>query len=140
MRQPRYYMLHAEAIKKLSDSKKRKVGATLATINDKIVAGFNFLPDIINEPMYAKNVETGRLEPNPKIVHAETAVLYRCAKLGISTLDAHMYITCAPCLNCAKAIVYSGIAKVFYGSLNKNDGLDFLKAANIECTYLRVDT
>jgi len=44
-----------------------------------------------------------------------------------------MYITHAPCFDCAKLIHIAGINKVFYRNSYRNtDGIEFLNKCNIE--------
>jgi len=44
--------------------------------------------------------------------HAESLVVYHCARLGIRTQDATMYAPWASCLHCAQAIQAAGIQRV----------------------------
>jgi dCMP deaminase len=47
-------------------------------------------------------------------------------------LDADIFITHAPCLDCAKIIYQSGIKRVFYRDSYRNtDGVTFLEKSNI---------
>jgi len=50
-----------------------------------------------------------------------------------------MYITISPCVDCSKLIIQSGIKRVVYGELYRDDkGINLLKKANIkvkQCTY-----
>jgi dCMP deaminase len=56
------------------------------------------------------------------------------AKNGISTNDCELYITTAPCAQCAKLIIASGIKKVYYKEIYKNNfGLELLNECNIMC-------
>jgi dCMP deaminase len=44
-----------------------------------------------------------------------------------------MYITHAPCFDCAKLIHIAGIKKVFYrNEYRSNEGIEFLNKCNIE--------
>ena len=55
------------------------------------------------------------------------------AKSTNSTEDADLFVTHAPCLDCAKLIHQSGIKRVFYRDTYRSDeGLKFLKQCNIE--------
>lgn len=48
-----------------------------------------------------------------RTVHAEINALLQCAKFGVATEGAELYVTHFPCVQCAKAIIQSGIQKVF---------------------------
>ena len=49
-------------------------------------------------------------------------------------------MTAAPCIECAKLIIQAGIKRVIYAEQYRlMDGIDLLKRANIEVTYLNPD-
>lgn len=60
--------------------------------------------------------------------HAERALIYRAANYGIRLNGKTMMVTCAPCLDCAKAIVRTGIKKVMFarGLYPTTEGVDYL--------------
>lgn len=63
-----------------------------------------------------------------RTVHAESNAIAFAAKSGISTNRATLYCTHAPCLNCAKLILNSGIRKFYYEvPYRLTDGLDLIK-------------
>ena len=49
-----------------------------------------------------------------RTIHAEMNALLQCAKFGIQTEDAEIYVTHFPCLQCTKMIVQAGIKKLSY--------------------------
>lgn len=68
-----------------------------------------------------------------KAVHAEANAVFFAARKGVSTEGAVIYCTTAPCINCAKAIIQSGIKAVFFKDLYRGtEGLDLLQSAGIE--------
>jgi dCMP deaminase len=72
------------------------------------------------------------LKTKPEVLHAETNAIAKLAKSNDSGAGADIFITHAPCLECAKLIYQSGINSVYY-SKNYRDtsGIDFLKQCNI---------
>jgi len=64
----------------------------------------------------------------PEVLHAETNAIAKLAKSSESGDGASIFITHAPCLDCAKLIYQSGITSVFYGEpYRRSDaGLEFL--------------
>ena len=69
----------------------------------------------------------------PEVLHAETNAIAKVAKSTNSTDGATMFITHAPCLDCAKLVYQSGINSVYYRDTYKNDdGLKFLEKCNIK--------
>ena len=48
-----------------------------------------------------------------------------------------MFVTHAPCIDCAKQIFTAGIKKVYFGEHYRNtDGLDFLQKCNVEVEHI----
>jgi dCMP deaminase len=97
-------------------------------------------PDEIEErwPFVATSDEDGtyigryRLKTKPEVLHAESNAISKLAKSSNSGRDADIFITHAPCLNCAKLIYQSGISSVYYrNSYRDVAGIDFLTASGI---------
>lgn len=55
-----------------------------------------------------------------RTIHAEVNALLQCAKFGVTTEGAEIYVTHFPCIHCAKAIIQSGIRAVYYAEAYKN--------------------
>lgn len=49
-----------------------------------------------------------------RTIHAEMNALLQCAKFGVSTQGAEIYVTHFPCLQCTKSIIQAGIEKIHY--------------------------
>jgi dCMP deaminase len=69
-------------------------------------------------------------------LHAEQNSIIYAARRGIAIGGATIYTTHSPCLSCAKAIIFSGIRKVFYRILyDREEGkmsLELLRQNEIE--------
>ena len=73
------------------------------------------------------------IKTKPEVIHAEANAIAKLARTTESGLDASMFITYAPCMECAKLIYGAGINKVFYKyTYRENTGIEFLKKCNIE--------
>jgi dCMP deaminase len=73
------------------------------------------------------------LKTKPEVLHAETNAIAKLAKSSESGLDANIFITHAPCLDCAKLIYQSGISSVYYrNSYRDMAGLNFLEKSGIK--------
>jgi dCMP deaminase len=73
------------------------------------------------------------LKTKPEVLHAETNAIAKLAKSNESGLGATMFVTHAPCLDCAKLIYQSGIGHVLYrNSYRDTNGIDFLKKAGMK--------
>ena len=74
-----------------------------------------------------------RLKTKPEVLHAETNAIAKLAKSTESGMGATMFITHAPCLDCAKLIYQSGINHVLYrNSYRSDDGITFLEKAKVK--------
>ncbi|MBM7634052.1 deaminase [Geomicrobium sediminis] len=70
-----------------------------------------------------------------KTIHAEVAALMKCARHGIATEGAEIWVSHKPCAECTKAIKFAGITKVYYRhdyphkyDNNFSEGLELVKA------------
>ena len=73
------------------------------------------------------------LKTKPEVLHAETNSIAKLAKSNESGLGATMFITHAPCLDCAKLVYQSGINTVYYrNSYRDEDGIQFLEKAGVK--------
>lgn len=80
-----------------------------------------------------------RLKTKPEVLHAERNALDKLAKNGGGGKDATMFITHAPCIECAKGIYGSGIKQVYFGQAYRDSsGIDFLKKSNIEVIQVNI--
>ena len=143
------HMKAAEGYAELSSAKRLKVGSIITKDNRIISIGYNGTPvgwdnncenEIREEHKYVideggpwHTMETMRLETKSEVIHAEMNAIGKLAQSNESGLNATMYITHAPCFDCAKLIHIAGINKVFYRNSYRNtDGIEFLNKCNIE--------
>jgi len=74
-----------------------------------------------------------RLKTKPEVLHAESNAIAKLAKSTNSGMGATMFITHAPCMECAKLIYQSGIGHVLYRSAYRdNSGIAFLEKSNVK--------
>ncbi len=67
-------------------------------------------------------------------IHSEALALTTAAKQGIGVNGAIAYITCAPCMNCAKLLVAAGIKEVYYlDEHGDKTSLKFLEGMGVRC-------
>ena len=109
------YMKVAYQFAELSYANRRKVGCIIVKDKRIIAQGYNgFLPGCPHESIVRNNHEQAT-------VHAEINAICDCANRGVSVNNATIYISHYPCINCCKAILASGISKIFYLDDYKND-------------------
>jgi dCMP deaminase len=56
-----------------------------------------------------------------RTIHAEMNAIIQCAKFGVPTENAEIYVTHFPCLHCTKMILQAGIKKIYYLNDYRND-------------------
>jgi dCMP deaminase len=77
------------------------------------------------------------LKTRPEVLHAESNAIAKLAKSNDSGLGADIFITHAPCIECAKLIYQSGINGVYYGENYRDDsGIEFLKKSGVNIEKL----
>lgn len=126
------HMVVAETYAQLSTAKRLQVGAIVVKDNRVISIGYNGMPAGWDNVCEDENYKT-----KPEVLHAETNAIAKLARSNESGADAVMFITHAPCLDCAKLIYQTGISKVYYRNQYRNtDGVEFLKKGNIEVNQI----
>ena len=69
----------------------------------------------------------------PCVLDAEANAITKIARSGNNSDGATLYVTDAPCIECAKLIIQAGIVRVVYArSYRLTDGIDLLRQAGIE--------
>lgn len=155
------YMEWAASAAKLSHAKRLQVGAVIVKDDAVISYGYNGMPagwdnnceDKVYDPGAGgwldpeefeakypyeewhegaqRNVRYG-LKTKPEVLHAESNAISKLAKSHNSGGGADIFITHAPCLDCAKLIYQSGISSVYYrNSYRDIAGLEFLEKSGI---------
>ena len=77
------------------------------------------------------------LKTKPEVLHAESNAIAKLAKSNDSGEGADIFITHAPCIECAKLIYQSGINGVYYGENYRDDaGIEFLKKSGVSIEKL----
>ena len=69
----------------------------------------------------------------PEVLHAESNAIDKLAKSSESGEGATIFVTHAPCIDCAKLIYQSGITTVYYkNTYRSTQGLEFLEKSHIK--------
>ena len=77
------------------------------------------------------------LKTKPEVLHAESNAIAKLAKSNDSGEGADIFITHAPCIECAKLIYQSGINGVYYSENYRDDaGIEFLKKSGVNIEKL----
>ena len=114
---------------------RRKVGALI--VKDKMIIsdGYNGTPSGFENICEDENNVTKLY-----VLHAEANAITKIARSNNSSDGATMYVTDAPCIECAKLIIQAGIKRLVYSKEYRvEDGINLLKRAGIEVIYLNPD-
>ena len=150
------YMKTAEVFAELSSARRLHVGAIVVKDDRIISIGYNGMPsgwdNNCEDKTYCDDGDWSeqqlpktenlpwlryKLVTKPEVLHAETNAIAKLAKSTESGMDATLFVTHAPCLDCAKLVYQSGINNVFYrNSYRSDDGLQFLRKAGVQVTQV----
>lgn len=126
------YMRMALEWAKLSHCQRKKVGAIIVKDRMIISDGYNGTPTGFENCCEDDNGDTKWY-----VLHAEANAILKVASSTQSAQGATLYITLSPCRECSKLIHQSGIKRVVFKDLYKdNEGLIFLEKAGVEITQL----
>lgn len=146
------YMKTAETFAECSTAIRLHVGAIVVKDDRIISIGYNGMPSgwdndcenkvyanewsINNSDWEYQEEDSGlpyNLKTKPEVLHAETNAIAKLAKSNESGLGATMFITHAPCLDCAKLVYQSGINTVYYRNSYRDEiGIQFLEKAGVK--------
>ena len=138
----------------LSKARRLKVGAVVVKDDRIISIGYNGTPpgwdnnceDVIRETFtfgVGQSIEEYEganytLKTKPEVLHAEENAIGKLARSHESGAGASMFITHAPCAQCAKLILVSGIKQVFYRDTYRDDsGVKFLQKGGVEVQQIK---
>lgn len=122
------YLEMARVWARNSYCKRRQVGALIVKNRMIISDGYNGTPSGFENVCEDENDKT-----KPYVLHAEANAITKVAKSGNSSEGATLYVTAAPCIECAKLIIQAGIKRVVYtDEYRLMDGVNLLRRAGIE--------
>ena len=111
---------------------RRHVGALIVKNKMIISDGYN------GTPSGFENVcedESGKTKAY--VLHAEANAITKVAKSNNSSENSTLYITAAPCMECAKLIIQAGIKRVVYfDHYHSEQGVQLLRRAKIELVQI----
>jgi dCMP deaminase len=121
----KYIRAHLEVARiygQLSTATRLKVGCIIVKDDRIISIGYNGMPS------GGSNVCEEDGHTKPEVFHAETNAISKLAKSTESGQGAYMFCTFAPCVDCAKLILQSGIKEFHFEHRYKsNTGLDLIE-------------
>jgi len=142
MKNPKF-LKEAAVLANKSACLRAKTGAVLVKNNRILVKAFNqVLPE--NKFCLRKGclrdklgLGLGKEAEKCRSIHAEAAAVSLAAKRGINLDGATAYITCQPCINCAKLLFFSGVKVVYFLDRHADQtGKVFLEKMGVACQQL----
>jgi len=116
-----FYLSICDLISNQSYAEDRKVGAIIVKDDNIISFSYNGTPR-----------KTDNDTQSNIVLHAEAQAIAKVARTNSSTVNATLYCTLSPCIDCAKLISEVGIKRLVYIDEYKcTQGIDFLIANNV---------
>ena len=131
-----FYFDVAQQTAKLSHAVRLKVGAVIVNDNNILSFGYNGMPagmpNKCEDERYDEDGFHIILKTKPEVIHAEANAIAKLARQNGNGQDATMFITHAPCVECAKLIIQSGIKNVYWKEQYRDTtGIELLNTAGI---------
>jgi dCMP deaminase len=135
-----FYMDICDRIAALSVAKRLQVGSLIVKNNNILAFGWNGTPAGWDNCCEEWNGEDDWgntiLKTKPEVIHAESNAISKLARGTESGAGATMFVTHAPCIDCAKLVYQSGIATVYYkNDYRSTQGLEFLDKSGVEVIH-----
>ena len=135
-----YWMKIVNDVATRSTCLRRQIGALVVKNNVIVSTGYNGAPKGFPHCLDVGcrrdklNIASGERHEECVGVHAEQNALLQA---GRDAEGATLYVNAYPCKICAKLIINAGIIKVvIIGDYSDKEGLEYLRTAGIELTFL----
>lgn len=135
-----YFMAQSVLLSLRSTCSRLAVGATIVRDTRIIAGGYNGSVSgdshCIDEGCYVVDNHCVRT------IHAEMNAILQCAKFGVPTEGAELYVTHFPCLQCTKMILQAGITKIHYLTDYRNDeyAIKLIEQAGVKVEKVQLST
>lgn len=134
-----YFMAQTHLIALRSTCERLTVGATIVRDKRIIAGGYN---GSVSGSAHCTDAGCYVIDNHcVRTVHAEMNAVLQCAKFGVPTDGAEIYVTHFPCLQCTKSVIQAGIKKVYYAKDYKNHpyAIELFKEAGVETVHVPLD-
>ena len=115
-----FYWAIVEAAAAQSVATRHKVGALVVTPSGMMSSGWNGKPVGMDNACETTLVEDEdnpgkvRWKTDPSVLHAEVNAIMKMTREGVSTKGSILFVSRAPCFECAKALHGLGLKTVYY--------------------------
>lgn len=133
-----YFMMQAVLLASRSTCQRLSVGAVLVRDKRVIAGGYN---GSVAGDDHCTEVGDYLVDGHClRTIHAEMNAVLQCAKFGIGTDGAEIYVTDFPCLQCTKMLLQAGITKINYLRNYHNDpyAMHLVELKHIEVTQVDI--
>ena len=130
------YMRMAGELAKLSYAERKKVGCLVVKETQIISEGYNGTPKGFDNTCEFVNYVDEQYTKS-EVLHAESNAITKLARSTNSSTGATLYCTLAPCFECSKLIIQSGIERVVYRDMYAKNGLALLDKAGVNVIQLK---
>lgn len=103
------YMTCAEAFASQSYAKRKQVGAIAITPQDVMIYSWNGTASGDDN-----NCENEDGTTREEVLHAESNLVAKSAREGISLKGSTVVVTLSPCISCSKQLFQAGVERVIY--------------------------
>lgn len=134
-----YFMAQSQLLSYRSTCTRLTVGATIVRDKRIIAGGYN---GSIAGGVHCSDEGCYVIDNHcVRTIHAEMNAILQCAKFGVPTENAEIYVTHFPCLPCCKAIIQAGIKAVYYANDYKNHphAIELFEEANVKMEKVPVN-
>lgn len=139
-----YFMGIALLSAKRSKDPSTQVGACIVDADNKIVGiGYNGFPNGISDDVFPWEKEGNYTETKyPYVCHAELNAILNSNR---NLKNCEIYVTLFPCNECTKAIIQSGIHKIYYlddKNINTKEAIaskKMLDIVNVKYEQIQID-
>src|SRR5699024_7663534 len=134
-----YFMAQSHLLALRSTCTRLMVGATIVRDKRIIAGGYTGSVSVglnsNDEGCYIEDVHSVRT------IQAEANSLLQCAKFGVATEGADIYVTHFSCLQCAKQLIQSGIKIIYYAADYKNSKFaeELFKTVGVKTEKVELD-
>lgn len=132
----RYFMEIAKVAATRSTCDRKHVGSVI--VRDKTILSTGYNGSVVGG---AHCDEVGHMMEDGhcvRTVHSEANAIVQAAKNGARIEGATIYVTASPCWGCFKLIVNSGIKRIVFGELYRDEKITkYAEDAGIELVWLK---
>lgn len=107
-----YFMSQSLLLSTRSTCTRLAVGAIIVRDRRIIAGGYN---GSVSGDVHCSDVGCKVVDGHcVRTIHAEVNAIIQCAKFGVPTDGADIYVSYFPCLQCTKTIIQAGIKNLYY--------------------------